>query len=610
MVNNGGDIGKTLAQMGSEQSIKGLLTTMMTAGALSQLNETFFKDSNVNSNGDSVSYNGQGGEAATGNNAISTVQDAAKFQQNLLKNITNNIAGSAIDAAINGKAFDEKTLTSALSSALIATDMASVAKGIGDAKDVGDLNGFTQAVAHAALGCAAGSAIAGNSSGCSPGAVGAVVGELAADYAVKNGASRADAIAFAKVFAAAAGLIAGGGGDNVAAVNIANTTGENAAANNRGLHISEAEKLASLKQGKTQAQQDRLDAAACALVHCADGVPDSDVNKSKLLAMQTAGANYSAELQALAKTGEFVYATLDPVRDTLTRNGEVLKRAGGLVNLAAGTTGTVAGGVIAAGGVVGCPTTGVACAAVPVGVGLAAMSANQAQDGTRALTGSYTSTEGQRVLDSFNPSTYPGDRDPIATGLVDAAKLAATAALAKVIPKGLAALEGVEVAPAVKTVGANGGAAATVITPEMEIQILFGERVTNASGTPTNRLIGAHGGEIANSNPNYAVEVLSVNVDGTRNAKLLTQFSDGNVSNIKTSTLFPENWTPSQSIGAVKQVGDMVPVATRADGAALYQSTVNGVQIEVIKVGSNVTAGYPVGSRGFQTKTYFLTGKN
>jgi hypothetical protein len=159
-------------------------------------------------------------------------------------------------------------------------------------------------------------------------------------------------------------------------------------------------------------------------------------------------------------------------------------------------------------------------------------------------------------------------------------------------------------------VGANGGVATTVITPAMETKILYGERVVNASGTPTNRLIGAHGGEIANSNPNYAVEVLSVNVDGTRNAKLLTQFSDGSVSNIKTSTLFPENWTPSQSIGAVKQVGDSVPVATRADGAALYQSTVNGVQIEVIKVGNNVTAGYPVGSRGFQTKTYFLTGKN
>ncbi|SFU80309.1 filamentous hemagglutinin [Polaromonas sp. YR568] len=166
------------------------------------------------------------------------------------------------------------------------------------------------------------------------------------------------------------------------------------------------------------------------------------------------------------------------------------------------------------------------------------------------------------------------------------------------------------VSAAIKNGANGGGVATTVITPEMETKILFGERVINASGSPTNRVIGAHGGEITNANPNYAVEVLSVNADGTRNAKLVTQFSDGNLSNIKTSTLFPEGWTRAESIGAVKQVGDMLPVATRADGATLYQSTINGVKIEVIKVGSNVTAGYPVGSRGFQTTTYFLTGKN
>ena len=151
--------------------------------------------------------------------------------------------------------------------------------------------------------------------------------------------------------------------------------------------------------------------------------------------------------------------------------------------------------------------------------------------------------------------------------------------------------------------GANGGVA-TVITPEMETKILFGERVTNASGAPTNRLIGAHAGEISNSNPNYAVEVLSVNADGTRNAKLVTQFSDGNLSNIKSSTLFPESWTSNQTMSAVKQVGDLPPVATRADGATLYQSTVNGVKIEVIKVGNNVTAAYPCG-RGCTSPTTF-----
>lgn len=54
-------------------------------------------------------------------------------------------------------------------------------------------------------------------------------------------------------------------------------------------------------------------------------------------------------------------------------------------------------------------------------------------------------------------------------------------------------------------------------------------------------------------------------------------------------------------------VGGTAPVAIRSsDGAALYQSTVNGVKIEVIKVGDDVTAGYPTGVKGFQTISQFI----
>jgi hypothetical protein len=105
-----------------------------------------------------------------------------------------------------------------------------------------------------------------------------------------------------------------------------------------------------------------------------------------------------------------------------------------------------------------------------------------------------------------------------------AGRLAAAAAEGK---DAHAVLREVRVVQAELRGGAN-GAVTTVISPEMEAKILFGERVKNASGMPTNRLIGAHAGEISNSSPSYAVEVLSVNAGGTRNAKLVTQFSDGN----------------------------------------------------------------------------------
>ncbi|NBX20078.1 MAG: hypothetical protein EBR58_01235 [Betaproteobacteria bacterium] len=239
-----------------------MLTTMVTAGALNAL-------------GNSTLFNGQSGTAAAGSNGISTAQTAATFGDKLLKNLTNNLAGSAIDAAINGKPFDEKTLTNALASALVTTGMAQGANAIGDAKYNGDINGFTQKVAHAVLGCAGGAATAGNMSGCGAGAVGAVVGELAAEYYMDshkdNGKTfaenKASALAFAKVMSATAGVIAGGGGNNAAAVNIANTTGANAAENN------------FLKHAQALAMQKDFDACKSKPGGCSDEATKTIVSK-------------------------------------------------------------------------------------------------------------------------------------------------------------------------------------------------------------------------------------------------------------------------------------------------------------------------------------------
>ncbi|MEJ2046483.1 MAG: EndoU domain-containing protein, partial [Reinekea sp.] len=136
----------------------------------------------------------------------------------------------------------------------------------------------------------------------------------------------------------------------------------------------------------------------------------------------------------------------------------------------------------------------------------------------------------------------------------------------------------------------------TIISPEMENKILYGQRATNSQGDLTNRLTGAHSGNISNEKDGFAIETLSVNSDGTRNVKLITQYDDGNVSKIKNSTLFPANWSDDAVISAVTKTGSGEPLAIRAsDGASLYQATIDGVKVEVIKVGDNVTAGYPCG---------------
>ncbi|PUE56968.1 hypothetical protein B9Z36_08160 [Limnohabitans sp. Rim8] len=242
-VNNGGDIGKTLKDMGSSQNVKGVLTAMATAGVLAELGST-------------PTATGQTGANAQ---VVSTTQAVDKFTANLMQNVTNNLASAVVSSAINGTPLNEDTLSTALSSALITAGMAQTANSIGAAATGTNptLNAYTQAMAHALAGCVGGAATTGNSGGCSAGAVGAVVGELSAGYAKSTGATDANALAFARSMSAVAGALVGGP-DSAAAVNIAAQMGANAAANNRLLHSNEstlANKLASSSGGKYTQQQ-------------------------------------------------------------------------------------------------------------------------------------------------------------------------------------------------------------------------------------------------------------------------------------------------------------------------------------------------------------------
>nr|WP_314546928.1 EndoU domain-containing protein [uncultured Massilia sp.] len=88
-------------------------------------------------------------------------------------------------------------------------------------------------------------------------------------------------------------------------------------------------------------------------------------------------------------------------------------------------------------------------------------------------------------------------------------------------------------------------------------------------GALINEIIGAHSGEIDNSNVKYAVQVLTEYSDGTSKVKLVAQFDDGNVSKIKTSTLFPKAWSRQNIMDAIKVIADMKPVVTCArDGTS------------------------------------------
>lgn len=48
----------------------------------------------------------------------------------------------------------------------------------------------------------------------------------------------------------------------------------------------------------------------------------------------------------------------------------------------------------------------------------------------------------------------------------------------------------------------------------------------------------------------------------------------------------------------MNKIGNTKPIGHRAStGETLHRGTVNGVEIDVIKKGNNITAGYPVGGK-------------
>src|SRR5690606_37171669 len=144
----------------------------------------------------------------------------------------------------------------------------------------------------------------------------------------------------------------------------------------------------------------------------------------------------------------------------------------------------------------------------------------------------------------------------------------------------------------------SSGCGKTKISPEMEEKILRGERVINENGTPTNRIRGGHSSTINDTNPDFAVEVLQTNPDGTQVVKFVTQFPDGNLSKIKKSTLFPASWSDQDIISATKQVGDTSAVSSSVrDGVTTttHHGVINNVKVEVLKIGDDVVASYPTG---------------
>ncbi|MDR6518870.1 filamentous hemagglutinin [Variovorax paradoxus] len=215
LINNNGDIGATLRELGSSRTIKDILAAMATAGAVQGLN---------------IGLGIQGWTTAAG----------ASWPQVLGRNLLNGATAALVNTAIYGGSLEDR-LTVALTNGLLNTAASQSADLIGNngPTGAGNLNAFTAEIAHAIAGCLVGSGRAGaggygisGGSGCSAGALGAVVGHLAGNFynPSNDPALATETILFGQMMAGIAGALIGG---DQASADIAGLAGANAVENNQ-----------------------------------------------------------------------------------------------------------------------------------------------------------------------------------------------------------------------------------------------------------------------------------------------------------------------------------------------------------------------------------------
>ncbi|WP_166636026.1 DUF637 domain-containing protein, partial [Halothiobacillus neapolitanus] len=224
-INNGGDLSKTLNDLGSSQSMRQLATAVVTAGVLSSIGQVTF---------------GEGKNAFR----LNDVKVSDGLVPNIGKNLIDGVARATVNSAITGTDLQTNIRTNVVAGILGAAEQQG-ANWIGnqtllggDFNTNGNVNEFAHEFAHAIVGCAAGVAGASASGsgastgqGCSAGALGAVVGELSAQF--YGGTDPNQTIAFAQMMGGIAAAAAGLGSEGVA---IAANTGANAAQNNYMAH--------------------------------------------------------------------------------------------------------------------------------------------------------------------------------------------------------------------------------------------------------------------------------------------------------------------------------------------------------------------------------------
>ncbi|AIW20221.1 hypothetical protein F0267_10440 [Vibrio coralliilyticus] len=181
---NGFDVGATMEQIASKESLTSLATTMVTAGVLTGL--------------DIPMFSGENGVDLTLEDIVQGAVGAGnELAVQAIMQVVNSTVSTGISSVVNGHSFEEfgdAFVQSVAMSAVmrIGKDLANkigTASRVQEGQTEPDFDTAAKYIAHAALGCGLGTAVSsingGNSSanqnGCASGAAGGVIGEYVAE---------------------------------------------------------------------------------------------------------------------------------------------------------------------------------------------------------------------------------------------------------------------------------------------------------------------------------------------------------------------------------------------------------------------------------------------
>ena len=420
-INNKGDLGAALKETFSSDSLKGAVTAALTAGITAGV----------------ISPNLSGAQTTSKLTAgfdLSTLEGIGGFA---LHAGAQGVASAGVNTAINGGSFGDN-LKGALvgqASNVVAAAAFNYVGGYAHeqwqaATDAGDSagaalwkeGGAARTALHAMMGGAIVQASGGDfaTGAIAAGASQAMAGTLNEAFDSQPELRQA----FSQIVGLAAASLAGGDAYKAAWISQA------ADQYNRQLHQKEALALDALRKQNPE-NTERLNAAACALVHCSASVPVNDPYYEDLKKLELAGVGYLAEQESLKATGAFEeYDNWDAANDSLGINDEAILRVGsggraiaGLLGAAAGYTGMVVSSPACI-SILGC--------ALPAASGAAAsLSLADSWNSTQAAFAPYQSQEGSNVLASFYPETYPGESNRLMGYGISAATVATELALLK-----------------------------------------------------------------------------------------------------------------------------------------------------------------------------------